>query len=67
MRIICPTCKKITTREENPNRPFCSARCKLIDLGRWAGGEYRIPSEEPVEPARSEEDSPEEKSDEEEK
>lgn len=48
MRIVCPICKKITTWEENPNRPFCSRRCKLIDLGRWAGGEYRIPSSEPV-------------------
>ena len=27
-------------------KPFCSERCKLIDLGRWAGGEYRIPSQE---------------------
>jgi uncharacterized protein len=30
----------------NPFRPFCSERCKLIDLGRWAGGEYRIPTQE---------------------
>jgi uncharacterized protein len=30
----------------NPFRPFCSERCKLIDLGRWAGGEYRIPTKE---------------------
>lgn len=42
MKIICPTCKKITTWEENPWRPFCSERCKLIDLGKWATEEYRI-------------------------
>jgi hypothetical protein len=42
MRIRCPICKVYTTWEENPWRPFCSERCKLIDLGRWAMGEYRI-------------------------
>jgi uncharacterized protein len=42
----CPTCRKETKREGNPFRPFCSERCQLIDLGRWAGGEYRVPSQE---------------------
>ena len=42
MKITCPYCKKTTTWEENPNRPFCSERCKLIDLGKWASGEYVI-------------------------
>jgi endogenous inhibitor of DNA gyrase (YacG/DUF329 family) len=27
-----------------PEFPFCSPRCRLIDLGRWLGGEYRLPS-----------------------
>lgn len=31
----------------NPWRPFCSERCKLIDLGQWASDGYRIPVEEP--------------------
>ncbi len=35
----------MTTWEENPWKPFCSERCKLIDLGRWASGEYRIEGE----------------------
>jgi len=43
MKIICPVCKNITTWEENPFRPFCSERCKLIDLGAWASGEYKLP------------------------
>ncbi|MGD1076191.1 MAG: DNA gyrase inhibitor YacG [Thermodesulfovibrionales bacterium] len=43
MKIICPTCKRMTTWEENPWRPFCSEKCKLIDLGSWASGEYKIP------------------------
>jgi endogenous inhibitor of DNA gyrase (YacG/DUF329 family) len=42
----CPTCKKETEYTGNPYRPFCSERCKLIDLGKWAGGEYRIPTNE---------------------
>jgi endogenous inhibitor of DNA gyrase (YacG/DUF329 family) len=43
MKITCPVCKNITTWEENPFRPFCSERCKLIDLGAWASGDYKIP------------------------
>ncbi len=46
MIITCPQCKKTTTWEENPWRPFCSERCKLIDLGKWASEEYRIEGEE---------------------
>lgn len=45
MKIVCPTCKTLTTWEENPWKPFCSERCKLIDLGKWASEEYRIPGE----------------------
>jgi endogenous inhibitor of DNA gyrase (YacG/DUF329 family) len=43
MKIICPICKNATTWEENPWRPFCSERCKLIDLGKWVTEEYKIP------------------------
>jgi endogenous inhibitor of DNA gyrase (YacG/DUF329 family) len=46
MIITCPLCKKTTTWEENPWRPFCSERCRLIDLGKWASDEYRIEEEE---------------------
>jgi len=42
MQITCRICKKKTTWEENPYRPFCSARCKTIDLGAWAAEEYRV-------------------------
>ncbi|RMG00081.1 MAG: DNA gyrase inhibitor YacG [Nitrospirae bacterium] len=45
MRIRCPICRSYTTWEENPWRPFCSERCKLIDLGKWAMGEYWIEGE----------------------
>jgi endogenous inhibitor of DNA gyrase (YacG/DUF329 family) len=30
-------------RDANPAWPFCSARCRLLDLGRWLGEDYRIP------------------------
>jgi endogenous inhibitor of DNA gyrase (YacG/DUF329 family) len=45
LKIQCPVCKKTTTWEENPWRPFCSERCKLIDLGKWATEEYKVPGE----------------------
>ncbi len=46
MQIQCPVCKKKTTWEENPYKPFCSERCKLIDLGKWATEEYKVPGEQ---------------------
>lgn len=39
----CPTCGRLVAAEEE-NRPFCSDRCRLIDLGKWASGAYRISS-----------------------
>ena len=37
----CPTCRKIVLRSE-AEFPFCSERCRLIDLGKWASGGYVI-------------------------
>ncbi|OLE51347.1 MAG: DNA gyrase inhibitor YacG [Acidobacteria bacterium 13_1_20CM_3_53_8] len=42
----CPTCGKVIVWEGNEWRPFCSERCKMIDFGRWANEEYRVPSED---------------------
>ena len=42
MTVKCPRCGKQAPFEKNPFRPFCSERCKLIDLGKWVSGEYRI-------------------------
>jgi endogenous inhibitor of DNA gyrase (YacG/DUF329 family) len=43
LSITCPTCKKIIIWDSaNDSRPFCSARCKLIDLGKWANDEHTI-------------------------
>ena len=37
----CPICRKKVTRE-NPEFPFCSERCRIIDLGNWASGKYVV-------------------------
>ncbi|MEK7748350.1 MAG: DNA gyrase inhibitor YacG [Nitrospirota bacterium] len=42
--VICPICKDQTTREENPQFPFCGKRCKEIDLGLWVMEAYRVPA-----------------------
>ncbi len=55
--IICPTCKKETTWENNEFRPFCSERCKLIDFGAWADEEYRVPVVKPGDFLTDEKDS----------
>lgn len=39
----CPTCRKIVAASD-PEFPFCSDRCRLIDLGKWASGAYLISS-----------------------
>ena len=45
---LCPTCRKVLRYRETSefeHFPFCSERCRMVDLGRWFGGEYRIPAE----------------------
>ncbi len=45
----CPTCGKAfeaASIDASPGFPFCSERCKLIDLGRWIDGDYLIPGKE---------------------
>jgi len=60
----CPTCEKpVAPRGANPAFPFCSHRCRLLDLGRWMDGAYRIPGERAGDgeagPARPEDDGEE--------
>lgn len=44
--VRCPQCgKEAPWAPENPWRPFCSERCKQIDLGCWATGSYVIPAQ----------------------
>jgi endogenous inhibitor of DNA gyrase (YacG/DUF329 family) len=42
VKIRCPRCGADVAWEGNPHRPFCSEKCRLVDLGRWAAEEYRI-------------------------
>ncbi len=43
-KVRCPQCGEYSLwSTENPWRPFCSQRCKQIDLGCWANESYRIP------------------------
>ncbi len=54
---LCVFCRK---RPADPAwRPFCSERCKLLDLARWIDGDYRIPAE-PISPDADEDDKPRE-------
>lgn len=49
-KITCPICNKQNTwRPDNSSKPFCSDRCKLIDLGEWASESRKIPGD-PVDP-----------------
>ncbi|MCC7157329.1 MAG: DNA gyrase inhibitor YacG [Bryobacterales bacterium] len=59
----CPICGKPVSLND-PEMPFCGERCRLIDLGKWADEDYRIPisseapalSNPPVDPAKDDDD-----------
>lgn len=55
MKVKCPNCDTQTKfNENNPHRPFCSERCKLIDFGKWANEEYSIETTHPQTAANGE-------------
>lgn len=60
VKIHCPICKK-GVRSTDPDFPFCSNRCRTIDLGKWASGGYVVSS--PVTDAEDaiQDNSPEER------
>jgi len=43
LKLRCPICKKVV-KNTDPEFPFCSERCRTIDLGKWASGAYVISS-----------------------
>lgn len=46
LTLACPTCSApVEWTADNPFRPFCCERCKLIDLGAWAAEEHAIPGD----------------------
>jgi uncharacterized protein len=55
--VSCPRCSvQVAWLSQNRYRPFCSERCKLIDLGDWAMEKYRVPDENRDEPKMKEPD-----------
>jgi hypothetical protein len=53
--VKCPACgRDVEWSESSLHRPFCSERCKLIDLGAWAAEKYAIPGT----PAEQSEETP---------
>ena len=44
MTVKCPICKKVDVAVGDPEFPFCSERCRIIDLGNWATEKYVIPT-----------------------
>ncbi len=43
LSVICPRCKKKFNYYSSEFRPFCSEKCRLIDLGQWLNGSYTVP------------------------
>jgi uncharacterized protein len=58
--VKCPTCRRpVEWSEESVYRPFCSDRCRLIDLGAWFGEQHKIPDESGIGPDETSGDPPE--------
>ncbi len=50
LKVQCPTCQTaVLWGPQSPFRPFCSERCRLIDLGEWASESRRIADKQPIE------------------
>jgi endogenous inhibitor of DNA gyrase (YacG/DUF329 family) len=50
VKVPCPTCRRETEwSSDNRYRPYCSERCKMVDLGAWFAEERSIPAEAPSE------------------
>lgn len=59
IKASCPICQRLLeaqTLAELPYFPFCSRRCKVVDLGRWLGGSYGVPANEEDDSERSPEE-----------
>jgi endogenous inhibitor of DNA gyrase (YacG/DUF329 family) len=50
--VLCPTCRREIDWASSPYRPFCSERCRIIDLGGWLSEQRSIPGDEaaPLDP-----------------
>ncbi len=45
IEVVCPNCKTRFSYYESSFRPFCSERCRLVDLGQWLNESYSVPAE----------------------
>ncbi|MCO4089465.1 MAG: DNA gyrase inhibitor YacG [Limnohabitans sp.] len=51
-KVRCPACSGLSLYSPaNPYRPFCSARCKGVDLGAWASEAFKLPDDSPLDEA----------------
>ncbi|OHX12853.1 DNA gyrase inhibitor YacG [Chromobacterium sphagni] len=52
--VACPTCRaEVRWEPQSRYRPFCSERCRLIDLGQWASESYKVPAQEESPPGET--------------
>ncbi len=59
IEVDCPCCKRrIVFSPENRYRPFCSQRCRQIDLGAWASDQYKIAGNPQEQPPEDSDDAP---------
>jgi uncharacterized protein len=48
LNVKCPTCRReVEWSDASPYRPFCSNRCRLIDMGAWLSEQHKIPDQSP--------------------
>jgi endogenous inhibitor of DNA gyrase (YacG/DUF329 family) len=45
VKVACPVCRRPVDWNASAFRPFCSDRCRLLDLGKWVDEAYRVPGE----------------------
>jgi len=64
LKLRCPICKKVV-KSGDADFPFCSDRCRTIDLGKWASGAYVIPSPDTDTEEQIRESTPEDRDEEE--
>ncbi len=58
-KVKCPTCRREIDWDAAPFRPFCSERCRLIDLGAWLSEQRAIPGDSPPPESDTDESPPE--------
>ncbi len=56
LKVQCPQCRASFLYYESESRPFCSERCKMIDLGHWFEESYKVPMKEYVEQTQDNEE-----------